>query len=50
MPVRGKAVVLWLKLEGLQPLVVWQMEQSEGKPDATWFGLAAEEKSPLWQE
>jgi len=39
-PVKGNFVcVVWSKTAPDQFTVVWQMEQSCGKPAATWFGL-----------
>ena len=38
-PVSGNRVLLWSKVAGLQPFVVWQLAQVMGKPAATWFGF-----------
>ncbi len=39
-PVSGKVVVLWLKVDVVQLLVEWQIEQSCGNPAVMWFGTA----------
>jgi hypothetical protein len=38
-PVSGNGVWVWLKVAPAHVVVVWQIEQSCGKPAATWFGL-----------
>ena len=48
-PVNGKAVVLWLNVAGVHAVVEWQIEQSVGNPDVTWFGLVVPLKSVMWQ-
>ena len=40
-PVSGNTVVLWLKVELVKFVVVWQREQSCGNPSEAWFGLVA---------
>ena len=49
LPVRGKRVVLWLKLAGVQPFVVWHVAHVVGKPAATWFGFLVAWYLAWWQ-
>lgn len=41
LPVRGNAVVLWLKFAGRHPEVEWHTEHCWGKPALAWFGFVA---------
>ena len=46
LPVSGKRVrVLWSKLAGLHPLVVWHVSHVVGNAEAVWFGFVVFWKS-----
>ena len=47
-PVRAKRVLAWLKVDGLQAVVLWHVVQVCGKPALTWFGLVVLWKVVRW--
>ena len=41
--------MLWLKVAGVQPFVVWHVAQVVGKPAATWLGFLVAWYLAWWQ-